>query len=62
MDIEKLQVADNTIDISCDLLEITIRRIEDRLTEITALLAMSWVEYSRRAFVHEREELEPAAW
>jgi len=58
MGIKDLTVSSDTIDISYDLLQATLKQIEDKLVEIGVQLGSGWAERLRRAFVQESEELQ----
>jgi len=58
MGIKEIQISENTIEITYDLLQVTLQQIENKLKEIGAGLGSGWSERLHRAFVHESEELE----
>jgi len=58
MGIKNLTVLPDTIDITYDLLQATLKQIEDKLVEIGVRLGSGWAERLRRAFVQESEELQ----
>ncbi len=58
MGIEDLKVDEDSIEITYDLLQATLKQIEDRLVEIGVQLGHGWAERLRLAFLHESEELQ----
>ena len=58
MGIRALQVGGDTIEITYDLLQATLKQIEDRLVETGVRLGNGWAERLRRALLQESEELQ----
>lgn len=58
MGIKGLAVEADTIEITYDLLQATLKQIEDKLVEIGIQLGSGWGERLRRAFLQESEELQ----
>jgi len=58
MGIRDLVVTQDTIEISYDLLQATLKQIEDKLVEIGIELGGGWAERLQRAFAQESEELQ----
>lgn len=58
MGIKEIQVSENTVEITYDLLQVTLQQIENKLKEIGAGLGSGWSERLCRAFLHESEEIQ----
>ncbi|MEW5756317.1 MAG: YHS domain-containing protein [Pseudomonadota bacterium] len=58
MGIRDVTVAENTVEITYDLMQVTSEQIEAKLAQIGVHLGEGWAERLRRAFVHYEEECE----
>jgi len=58
MGIKNLKVSQDTIEITYDLLQVTLKQLEEKLVEIGVQLGGGWAERLRRAFLQESEELQ----
>lgn len=58
MGIRCLAVTQDTIEITYDLLQATLKQIEDKLVEIGIQLGGGWTERLQRAFLQESEDLQ----
>ncbi len=58
MGIKDLKVSQDTIEITYDLLQVTLKQLEEKLVEIGIQLGGGWSERLRRAFLQESEELQ----
>lgn len=60
MGVKEVIVDGDKVHISYDLLQVTRKQIELRLIEVGVLFGNDWVEYLRRAWVHNSEDNELA--
>jgi hypothetical protein len=60
MGVKEVIVDEDKVHISYDLLRVIRKKIELRLIEVGVLFGNDWIEYSRRAWVHNSEENELA--
>ena len=58
MGIQYVEVHDDCVEITYDLLQVTESQIEDAIAEAGAVLGDDWTERIKRAFVHYIEETE----
>lgn len=58
MGVDEAAVAGDTIEVTYDLLQVSLEELEQALTEAGARLGGGWAERLRRALVHESEETE----
>jgi len=58
MGIKDLAITQDTIEITYDLLQATLKQIEGKLVEIGIQLGGGWAERLQRAFLQESEELQ----
>lgn len=58
MGINEVQIKDNKIDITYNLLEATSQQIEDHIDQMGQHLSGSWIDRLKRAFIHYKEETE----
>lgn len=56
MGVKKVQVDNNTVDITYDLLELTTVQIEQAINKMGGSLADNWGELLKRAFIHYFED------
>jgi len=61
MGVEAVSVAGDRIEVTYDLLQVSLEDLEGILVGIGARLGGSWVESLRRAWIHESEETEIGA-
>lgn len=58
MGVTAVTVAGDTIEITYDLLQVSLEEMETVIVEVGARLGGGWAECLRRALIHESEELE----